>query len=432
MTFILYKEGTPMSPSLYNICISMATTRFKFRASSISGKQGTLFLQVIHQRVARQVSTKYKLYSNEWDADSQSVVIRRDTSSERSQYLHIVQETLQRDTSRLQLIILTLDHSRKEYKAEDVLKRFLKKEQSNLFAVFAETLIDKKREEGHRSLATKYQSSLNSLIRFLKGRLLTFEDMDSSLMLSYENYLKDLGRCPNTTSFYMRNLRAIYNQAVEQGLTPQNHPFARVYTGIAKTVKRAVNIEEVQKIKAKELPPDSAEEFSRDIFLFSLYTCGMSPTDIAHLLKSDLQGDHLSYRRQKTGQRITIRWEPCMQKLVDKYNNDDSPYLIPLITRPGEDEERQYQNRIHLINHHLKKLGEELGLSSRLTSYVARHSWASIAKSQDVPVAAISEAMGHTTERTTRIYLKSFDNTLVDCANQKVLSAISRCAKLFL
>ena len=214
----------------------MATTRFKFRASSVSGKQGTLFIQVIHQRVARQVSTKYKLYSNEWDADSQSVVIRRDTSSERSQYLHIVQETLQRDTSRLQLIILTLDHSRKEYKAEDVLKRFLKKEQSNVFAVFAETLIDKKREEGHRSLATKYQSSLNSLIRFLKGRLLTFEDMDSSLMLSYENYLKDLGRCPNTTSFYMRNLRAIYNQAVEQGLTPQNHPFARVYTGIAKTV----------------------------------------------------------------------------------------------------------------------------------------------------------------------------------------------------
>ena len=114
-----------------------------------------------------------------------------------------------------------------------------------------------------------------------------------------------------------------------------------------------------------------------------------------------------------------------MQKLVDKYKNDDSPYLLPLITRPGEDEERQYQNMIHLINHHLKNLGEALGLSSKLTSYVARHSWASIAKSQDVPVSAICEAMGHTTERTTRIYLKSFDNTLVDCANQKVLSAIA-------
>ena len=414
-----------MSPSLYNLCISMATTKFKFRASSVSGKQGTLFLQGIHQRWSRQVSTRYKLYPNEWDAAGQSVVIRRDTSSERSQYLHAVQETLQRDTSRLQLIILTLDHSRKEYQATDVIKRFLKKEQSNEFAVFAETLIGQKREEGHRSLVTKYQSSLNSLNRFLKGKLLTFEDMDSSLMLSYENYLKDLGRYPNTTSFYMRNLRAIYNQAVEQGLTPQNHPFARVYTGIAKTVKRAVNIEEVQKIKAKELPADSSSEFSRNIFLFSLYTCGMSLTDIAHLKKSDLQGDYLSYCRQKTGQRITIRWEPCMQKLVDKYKNGDSPYLLPLIAHPSEDEERQYQNMIHLVNHHLKNLGEELGLSSKLTSYVARHSWASIAKSQDVPVSAISEAMGHTSERTTRIYLKWFDNTLVDSANQKVLSAIA-------
>ena len=414
-----------MSPSLYNICISMATTRFKFRASSVSGKQGTLFIQVIHKRVARQVSTSYKLYPNEWDADSQSVVIRRDTSSDRSQYLNTLQKALRSDTSRLQIIILALDHSRKEYQATDVVKRFLKKEQSNEFTVFAESLIDKKREEGHLSLATKYQSSLNSLNRFLDGRLLTFDDMDSSLMLSYENYLKDLGRCPNTTSFYMRNLRAIYNQAVEQGLTPQNHPFSRVCTGIAKTVKRAVNIEEVQKIKAKELPADSTDDFSRNIFLFSLYTCGMSLTDIAHLLKSDLQGDYLSYCRQKTGQRINIRWEPCMQQLVDKYKNDDSPYLLPLITRPGEDEERQYKNMIHLINHHLKNLGEALGLSSKLTSYVARHSWASIAKSQDIPVSAISEAMGHTTERTTRIYLKSFDNTLVDCANQKVLSAIA-------
>ena len=103
----------------------------------------------------------------------------------------------------------------------------------------------------------------------------------------------------------------------------------------------------------------------------------------------------------------------------------DSPYLFSLIACPGIDEERQYQNRIHLINHHLKKLGEELGLSSKLTSYVARHSWASIAKSLNVPVAAISEAMGHTSERTTHIYLKWFDNTLIDSSNQKVLSAIT-------
>ena len=283
----------------------MATTRFKFRASSVSGKQGTLFIQVIHKRATRQVSTSYKLYPKEWDADRQSVVIPKDISSKRSPYLHNVQEALRSDAARLRLIILSLDHSRKAYQAKDVVKRFLKKEQSDEFAVFAETLIGQKREEGHLSLATKYQSSLNSLNRFLDGRLLTFDEMDASQMLSYESYLKKQGLCSNTTSFYMRNLRAIYNQAVEQGLTPQNYPFARVYTGITKTVKRAVNIEEVQKIKTKELPADSTVAFSRDIFLFSFYTCGMSLTDIAHLKESDLQGDFLSYCRQKTGQRIT-------------------------------------------------------------------------------------------------------------------------------
>ena len=130
-----------MSPSLYNTCISMATTRFKFRASSVSGKQGTLFIQVIHQRVVRQISTSYKLYSKEWDADSQSVVIPKDMLSDRSQYLNTLQKTLRSDTSRLQIIILALDHSRKAYQAKDVVKRFLKKEQSDEFAVFAETLI---------------------------------------------------------------------------------------------------------------------------------------------------------------------------------------------------------------------------------------------------------------------------------------------------
>ncbi|MDD6896994.1 MAG: site-specific integrase [Bacteroidales bacterium] len=334
-------------------------------------------------------------------------------------------EAVQLDASRLQLIILTLDDSRKDYHAEDVVKQFFMKEKTDDFTTFAETLISRKREEGHSSLAAKYQSSLNSIKRFLDGRPLPFDDIDSSLLTDYETHLKNRGLCPNTTSFYMRNLRAIYNQAVEQGFTPKCHPFARVYTGIAKTVKRAVNIDEILKIKAYRLPPHSIEDFSRDIFLFSLYTCGMSLTDIANLKKSDLQGNYLSYRRQKTGQRINIRWEECMQQLVDKYQRDDSPYLIPIISHPGKDETRQYQNRIHLINHHLKKLGKKLGISSKLTSYVARHSWASIAKNQNVPLTAISQAMGHTSERTTTIYLKSFDNTPVDRANSKVLNTIA-------
>ena len=186
----------------------MATTRFKFRASSVSGKQGTLFIQVIHKRVVRQVTTKYKLYPKEWDAAKQSVVFPKDTFPIRGQYLQDVQEALQRDAARLQLIILSLDHNRKAYQARDVVDRFLKKDPSDDFQQFAERIIRQKQEEGHLSIAAKYQSSLNSLNRFLDGSLLTFDDMNSSRMLSYETFLKKQGLCSNTTSFYSRNLRA--------------------------------------------------------------------------------------------------------------------------------------------------------------------------------------------------------------------------------
>lgn len=403
----------------------MASIKFKFRASSVSGREGTLFLQVIHKRVIRQVSTSYKLFPEEWDAQRQSVVLPIDIHSHRGTYLRALHEALLHDASRLQLIILNLDHNRKNYQADDVIRRFLLKEHADEFMSFAEFCVDRKRAEGRLSLVEKYQATINSFKRFLNNRCLTFNDINASLMYSYESFLRRQGLCPNTTSFYMRNLRAIYNQAVDQGLAVQCHPFSRVYTGIAPTVKRAVSAEDVQKLKALELPPDSPEALSRDIFLFSLYTCGMSLIDIAYLKKSDIHDGYITYCRHKTGQRILIRWEPCMQQLADKYQTDQSPYLFPIITHPGKDELLQYRNKSHFINKHLKRLGERLHFSSTLTSYVARHSWASIAKSLEVPVSAISEAMGHTSERTTRIYLKSFENTVVDRANKKVLSTIA-------
>ena len=133
----------------------MATTKFKLRASTVSGKQGTLIIQVIHKRVVRQLSTKYKLYPEEWDASRQSVVIHEHTATHRCCYLQAVHEAVQLDASRLQLIILTLDHSRKDYHAEDVVKQFFMKEKTDDFTTFAETLINRKREEGPPSLAAK-------------------------------------------------------------------------------------------------------------------------------------------------------------------------------------------------------------------------------------------------------------------------------------
>lgn len=179
----------------------------------------------------------------------------------------------------------------------------------------------------------------------------------------------------------------------------------------------------IRKIRDLELKNES-QAFARDIFLFSFYTRGMSFVDMAYLKKKDLRNGILSYRRNKTHQQLFIKWEKPMQELVDKYDTGDSPYLLPIIREAGVDERRQYLNEVHRINRNLKLIGEQIGLSIPLTTYVARHSWASIAHSKNVSLSVISEALGHDSEKTTRIYLASLDTSQVDKANSLILTSL--------
>ena len=156
--------------------------------------------------------------------------------------------------------------------------------------------------------------------------------MDSDMMVAYEAYLKRNGVSPNTSSFYMRNLRAVYNRAVEKGLVEQKFPFKHVYTGVEKTAKRAIPLMAVRKIKELDLSSSPALDFARNMFLFSFYTRGMSFVDMAYLRKKDLNNGILSYRRRKTGQQLFIKWEKCMQEIADKYNTEYSTYLLPVIS----------------------------------------------------------------------------------------------------
>ena len=160
------------------------------------------------------------------------------------------------------------------------------------------------------------------------------------------------------------------------------------------------------------------------MFLFSFYTRGMSFVDIAYLKKADLKSGVLTYRRQKTGRRLSIKWEKPMQEILDRYGHNDSPYLFPVIRDTAKDAVRQYRSAAHFINGKLKELGKRLGLGMPLTMYVARHAWASIARSKNVPLATISEAMGHDSENTTKIYLASLDTSQVDKENDIILKSL--------
>ena len=285
-----------------------------------------------------------------------------------------------------------------------------------------------------------YKATLNSFKRYRGNKDISLSEIDAEAMRSYEVYLHHTAEvCRNTSSFYLRILRATYNKAVAKGLTPQQHPFTDVYTGIAQTRKRAISTESVSQIKrldsVKDLTPK--EEMARDTFLMCFYLRGISFIDLAHLRKSDLKDDYLHYTRSKTGQRLTIRWEEKMQELMEKYQarTDTSPYLFPFLVDYGiksqdktidkiQEDVRQYHNAEARISYHLRKLGAKIGVKGKLTLYVARHSWATTARDKNIPISVISEALGHHSETTTQIYLNSIKSSAVDDANAKILSAL--------
>lgn len=403
----------------------MATIKVKYRPSTVKGREGTLFFQIIHRRIARQINTGYRLFTHEWDSEQGRVDVTSATDDVRHHYLETLETDLRNDLSRLQAIVTRVDSSGRDYDADGIVALFGTPRDNIGFVAFARTLIAHLSGIGRTSMSTAYATTISSFLRFLADRRdVAFADFDSDLMQAYEVWLRAGGLCPNSSSYYMRNLRAIYNRAVERELTVQNHPFRHVYTGIDKTVKRAVPLRVIRRIRDMDLTDSPALDYARDMFMFSFYTRGMSFVDMAFLQKKDLHNGILSYRRRKTNQLLTIKWEKPMQDIVDKYDTTASPYILPIIRDIGRDGRRQYKNVAHFVNIKLKSIGRRINLDIPLTTYVARHGWASIARSKNIPLATISEAMGHDSETTTRIYLASLDTSVVDRANHIILSSL--------
>ncbi len=397
----------------------MASIKIKFRPSTIEGKEGGLYFQIIQNRVIRQLNTDYKVYAYEWDAEIESVVV----SGARANILCSIKERMEWDLSRFERIVRQLEQERRKYTADDVITLFHKVTKETSLFSFMHSVIIQLRQMGKIRTSETYTATLKSFMEFREEQDVPLDGVNSDLMLLYEAHLKAKGVRMNTISFYMRILRAVYNRAVEKELTPQKYPFRHVYTGVDKTVKRAVSVKVIKALKELDLSMKSSLDFARDMFMFSFYTRGMSFVDMAYLKKTDLQNGILTYCRRKTGQQLTVKWEKCMEEIIKKYPSNSSVYLLPIIKAQGN-ERKQYDNALHLVNYRLKDLSRMLKLQRPLTMYVARHSWASVAKVRNVPLSVISEGMGHDSEKTTQIYLASLEASVVDKANKMILELL--------
>lgn len=395
----------------------MASVKVKFRPSAVADKEGTIYYQVIHNRVIRQIKTDYRVFREEWNEKNGIVNF---IANGRTDILRSIKERIGWDVKRLKVIIGRMESCGNGFTADDIVDEYHKATREQSFFRFMESVIARLKQLNRERTAENYAATLKSFMRFWEDSDVLLDEFSSDLMMEYEAYMKAQGIAMNTVSFYMRILRAVYNRAVEKGLTEQRNPFRHVYTGIDKTVKRAIPLKAIKRIKELDLSLNPSLEFARDMFMFSFYTRGMSFIDMAYLKKKDLQNGILSYRRRKTGQQLFIKWEKCMQEIVGKYQKDETDYLLPVIKKTG-DEQRQYRNALRFVNNKLKGISTMAGLQMNLTMYVTRHSWASIARNQNIPLSVISEGMGHDSEATTQIYLASLDNSLVDKANEMIL-----------
>lgn len=292
------------------------------------------------------------------------------------------------------------------------------------FFLLMKSIIRSMKLRGQARTAETYATTLSSFTRFRRGKDLSVRDVDSTLIETYEVYLQRCGLVPNTTSFYMRVLRAAYNRAVVNKIISDKDPFRNVYTGVDTTQKRAIPLTALRRIRALNLSPAPKTEYARDMFMLSFYLRGMSFVDMAYLRKTDLNAGQLIYRRRKTGRLLSIQWTREMQNIIDKYSSFQTDYLLPIIPHSCNSERAAYRNAAYNINRRLKDVAREAKITMPLTLYCARHSWASVALSKGIPLSVISEGMGHDSETTTRIYLSSINSPAVDKANAVILNSL--------
>ncbi|ROT07642.1 tyrosine-type recombinase/integrase [Lepagella muris] len=402
----------------------MATIKIKIRFSNAGTSAGRVVYQVIHRRVIRRIASGISVRKDMWEEATSRVVMPPDAIGDLAvaNEMRIANTRIDEDMEAIRSIIDGLEGRYGGYSADDIVDAFQAQITPIPFPDFMEEEIYLKEKSGKMGTVRTYTSALRRLRAFAAETGYDINIITADLMEEYESWLSQRGVVNNSISFYMRALRAVYSRMVKTGMVRECHPFANVYTGIAKTRKRAISETDLRKVRMLNLSGDNALEMVRDMFLLSFYMMGISFVDMAFLKKTDMRNEVISYCRAKTGQSINIGVNAKILHMLDKHPSaTDSPYLLPIISDPKGDTRKQYLNALREFNKKLKKIGERIGLADKLTTYTSRHSWASIARTRNVELSVISDALGHQSEATTRIYLATLDTGRISRANDIIL-----------
>ena len=380
-----------------------------------------LVFQVIHNRRKKLLYTGYRMKEEVFD-ESEGKIMNGVGSTFTATEVVKMNRELRKMRNQIDIRIRQLERTREEFTVEDILTQNAFGTGKSQFYLlrYINAQIERKQELKKVGMAAAYKSTRSSLAKFIGCPDVRMSEVDLAFVRRYEDFLYSNGASGNTVSYYLRNLRSLYNQAVTDGYHPRGeYPFAKAQTRPAKTVKRALSRTDMQNLADLNLENEPELEFTRDLYLFSFYAQGMAFVDIVLLKKTDICNGVLTYSRHKSKQLIRIVVTPQMQGVIDKYNTENE-YLFPIISGEYASGYQKYRLALGRINRHLRKIAVVADIKVPLTTYTARHTWATLARDYGAPISVISAGLGHTSEEMTRVYLKDFDVSMLNQVNSIV------------
>ncbi|MBK5722592.1 site-specific integrase [Dysgonomonas sp. Marseille-P4677] len=433
----------------------MATLKFFLRHSTRGESHlGSICVRIIHARKVKVLTSTVRLYPEEWNDRLQQIILPEE-DTDRYYSLCKASEILRHYKDEFEETIGKLEKSGR-YSLQDIILGYRYRRSLSSLHGFVELLSRNMFRSGQERTARAYCTTARMLIRFNKGKDIPLKHINMCMIKEFESYLKDCGKAMNTISYYMRMLRAIYRKAVKNKLieAKRENPFEGVFTGFQQTRKRALDSDKIKQLysldfisllESKDI--SGIESGSKGIttnteypyylgnkglyeswryFFFCFLARGMSFVDMAYLRKENIRHGVISYYRKKTGQKIEITVTSSLQKIIDSFSDEvrNSPYLFPVICSKNKPARIQYESGLNIQNRRLKRLSKIADIGCKITTHVARHSWATIGKKQNLPLWVISEGLGHSSEKMTYTYLASFDLSTLDKANEQIAMAV--------
>ncbi|QQS51444.1 MAG: site-specific integrase [Bacteroidota bacterium] len=391
----------------------------------LNNGENPIALRIIKDRKRKLISIGHSCSEELWDDNNKDNKVKKEHPN--SKRINLLIRSKINDAERL---ILQYEEEKRDYTLEEIARILTNRKTTITVLKFHDELIERFNKTNKLGNARVYNDSKRSLKKFNNDKDFYFSDITYSFLKRYERYFREHEAKETAISYYMRTLRAVYNTALKEGYCKkENYPFIeyKISDLNTKTAKRALSKDIIQKIAALKLTEEKYIH-ARNYFLFSYYNMGLNFTDLARLKWSNIVDGRLQYQRAKTAKIYGIKiLEPALKVLdyyKEKYYQGNNGYIFPILSEDHKTE-TSIRNRIHKIIGQVNKNLKELpGLNEpnlNLTTYVARHSWATIMKKSGVSTSIISADLGHDSERTTQVYLDSFENEVLDEANKNIL-----------